>query len=194
MTGLTKIGFLTIVLAIGPMAAAQDAKIALVDLQGVAFSSEDGKAAAAKLEKRYQEISAIMQAAQKSIQDKETTLKNQERALSEARKNQLLREIESEGVAFNRKNEDYQREMAQLEQDIMGPVMDKARTILAAFLKEANYTILLDYGAEGGNIVWFNGANDVTAELVKRMNAAPPVTTPVPAAETTPATKPAANQ
>jgi outer membrane protein len=194
MTGLTRLAFLAIAFVIGPVAAmAQEARIAVLDLQSVAFSSNDGKAATAKLEKRYQEISTIMQAAQKAILDKETTLKTQERALSEARKNQLIREIDSERLAFNRKNEDFQREIGQLEQELMAPVMDKARGIVAAFIRETNYTMIFDYSAEGGNIVWFNAGNDVTAELVKRMNAAPSVAPP-PAAESTPATKPAANQ
>jgi Skp family chaperone for outer membrane proteins len=169
---------------------AQDARIAVVDLQRLTLTSDEGKAASEKLEKRYQEISTLMQAAQKSIQDKETQLKTQERALSETRKAQLAREIDSETVQFQRKNEDYQLEMAQLEEDVMGPVMDKARAVLAAYLKETSYTILFDISAEGGNIVWFSGANEITEELIKRLNA---TKTAAPAPASAPQTKPAGN-
>jgi outer membrane protein len=171
MTRLTKTVLLTVALLCARVGTAQDAKIAIVDMQRLALGTEEGKKASEKLEKRYQEISTIMQGLQKSIEDKENTLKTQERALSDTRKAQLAREIDNERKDFTRKNEDYQTELGDMEQQLTGPLLDKANAILSAYIKEKGFTIVFNISTENGNVVWFNRGNDVTDDVVKRINA-----------------------
>jgi len=171
MTRLTKTALLTVALLCARVGMAQDAKIAIVDMQRLALGTEEGKKASEKLEKRYQEISTIMQGLQKSIEDKENTLKTQERALSDTRKAQLAREIDNERKEFTRKNEDYQTELGDMEQQLTGPLLDKANATLSAYIKEKGFTIVFNISTENGNVVWFNRGNDVTDDVVKRINA-----------------------
>jgi Skp family chaperone for outer membrane proteins len=172
---------------------AQDLKVAVVDIETLTLTSDEGKAVNDKLKKRYDEIVGIMSKLQKDIEDKENRLKTQDRVLSAAAKQQLSREIESDKIAFDRKNQDYQKEMTDYQNELLDPVAGRAQAALQAYIKEKAPTIVIDLSAEKGNVVWANSANDITMEVMKRLNddykrslAATPASTPA-------ATRPAAS-
>jgi len=181
---------------------AQEAKIAVVDVQALTLASDEGKAVNEKWEKRFQALSAEMDKARKDIETKETDLKTRERLMSATAKTQLAREIDDAKRAFDRKNQDAQKELGDLQNDLLLPVADKARQELAAFVAENGYNLLIDLSSERSNVVWFNPKNDVTAAVMKRLNdtykksggvPAVPSANPSPApAGTKPATTPPA--
>ena len=172
---------------------AQDAKIATVDVQALTLMSDEGKALGERLEKRYQEISAELQKEQKAIEEKETRLRTQDRLMSATAKAQLAKEIDDAKIVFDRKNQDYQKEMDDLQRDLLSPVAAKVQQMLAAYVDEKGYTLLVDLSAAEGNVVWANPANDVTRDVMARLNAAykssPAAAAPAPAPEK-PATAP----
>ena len=174
MTQYFKTAILTAALAgflgLPRIAVAQDAKIATVDIQTLTLMSDAGKAANDQLEKRFQAISAEMEKARKDIEDKETSLRTRERLMSAAAKASATKEIEDDKIRFDRKNQDYQNEMAEMQNRLLGPVSEKVIEQLNAYVKEKAYTILIDLSAEGGNVVWANPRNDITPDVMKRMN------------------------
>jgi Skp family chaperone for outer membrane proteins len=199
MTRFLKTAALTLVLAVIVLyfpqnGLAQDAKIATVDVQALTLMSDEGKALGERLEKRYQEISAELQKEQKAIEEKETRLRTQDRLMSATAKAQLAKEIDDAKIIFDRKNQDYQKEMDDLQRDLLSPVAAKVQQELSAYVNEKGYTLLIDLSAAESNVVWFNPANDVTRDVMGRLNAAykssPAAKTPAPAAEK-PATPPA---
>jgi Skp family chaperone for outer membrane proteins len=199
MTRFLKTAALTLVLAVIVLyfpqnGLAQDAKIATVDVQALTLMSDEGKALGERLEKRYQEISAELQKEQKTIEEKETRLRTQDRLMSATAKAQLAKEIDDAKIIFDRKNQDYQKEMDDLQRDLLSPVAAKVQQELSAYVNEKGYTLLIDLSAAESNVVWFNPANDVTRDVMGRLNAAykssPAAKTPAPAAEK-PATPPA---
>lgn len=185
MTLFIRAAFLMIALVWAGVGLAQDAKIAVVNLQRLTVGSDEGKKSNDKLEKKYQEIAGIMQKAQKDIEDKENRLRTQERIMSDANKAQLAREIERDKTDLTRKNQDYQKELAELEEQLMAPLMEQAKGVLASYLKEYGYTIIFNLTAEDGNVVWYNQGNDITDDVITRINAQQKAGPPVAA---TPAT------
>lgn len=169
---------------------AQDAKIAVVDVQALTLMCDEGKAIGDRLEKRYQEISAELQKDQKAIEDKQTRLQTQDRLMSATAKAQLAKEIDDAKIVFDRKNQDYQKEMDDLQTDLLGPVAAKVQQQLSTFVNERGYTLLVDLSAAEGNVVWFNPANDITKEVMVLLNAAfkasPTADAPAPAAQADP--------
>ena len=201
MTQILKAAFLTIVAAglvvcLPQSGLAQVAKIAVVDVQALTLASDEGKALGDKLEKRYQEISKELQTAQKDIEDKETRLRTQDRLMSATAKAQLAKDIESAKVIFDRKNQDYQKEMDDLQKDLLAPVASKAQEMLALYVQDKGYTLLIDVSSEQGNVVWANPANNVTQEVMKLLNEAykknPPAAAPASAPATQQKTSPPA--
>ena len=177
---------------------AQELKIAVVDIEALTLNSIEGKAVQDKLKKRYDEITVIMQKLQKEVDDKETQLKTQDRVMSAASKAALSRDIEDKKLAFDRKNQDYQKEMSDMQGGLMDPVSAKASAMLQAMIKEGSYNVVFDLAADKGNIVWANPANDITLTVIKRVDdeykktvgtaAAPAAAAPRTPAATAPAT------
>lgn len=175
MTQQLKTAALTIILAssaawLPQKAMAQDAKIAVVDVQTLTLMSDEGKVIADRLEKRYQEISNEMQKAQKDIEDKDNRLRTQDRLMSATAKAQLAKEIDDAKIVFDRKNEDYQKELNELQNQLLAPVAAKAQEELKNLIDENGYTLVIDLSAEQGNVVWANPGNDITPEVMKRLN------------------------
>jgi Skp family chaperone for outer membrane proteins len=184
---------------------AQDLKIATVDIEALTLTSDEGKAVNDKLKKKYDDIVAIMSKLQQGIEKKESDLKTQDRVMSATAKAALTREIESDKVTFDRKNQDYQKEMMDYQNELLDPVAGKAQAMLQAYIKEKTFSIVIDLSAEKGNVVWANPANDITEDVRKRLNdeykktgaaapapaQRPPTATPTATTPRTPATAPA---
>jgi outer membrane protein len=149
---------------------AQELKIAVVDIEALTLTSDEGKSINDKLKKRYDEIVAVMSKLQKDIEDKETRLKTQDRVMSATAKAALSKEIETDKITFDRKNQDYQKEITDYQNELLDPVAGKAQAMLQAYIKEKTYSMVVDLSAEKGNIVWANPANDITQDVIKRLN------------------------
>jgi outer membrane protein len=184
------------------LSIAQDAKIAVVDVQALTLASDEGKTIGEKLDKRVQALTAEMDKARKDIDAKENDLKTRDRVLSAAAKTQMQRDIDDAKRTFDRKNQDYQKELTDMQNELLVPAAERAKQELANFVAENGYTLLIDLSSERSNVVWANQGNDVTVVVLKRINdafkksggAAPtPAASPAaPAANTAkPATPPA---
>ena len=182
-------------LCLPQISLAQEVRIAVVNIEVLTYTSDDGKAVNSQLEKKFQAISLEMDKARKDIEEKETRLRTQDRLMSAAAKAQLSKQIEDDKIRFDRKNQDYQKEMQELQGELLAPVSSKIQQELKNYVDEKGPTLLIDVSAEGGNVVWWNPNNDVTKDLVKRVNenktpaSATPAAAPAP---TTPGAKPPA--
>ena len=169
-TTVLAIAVASIVLCLPLKGVAQDARIAFVDTQELTLGSDEGKVAGDKLQKRLDVIRVEMDKLRKDIEDKENSLRARERILTAASKTSEQRKIDDEKVAFERKAQDYEKEMNELQSTLISPIADKVRVELAAYVKEKGYTLVLDLAAEDANIVWANQANNVTKEVLVRLN------------------------
>ena len=186
------------------LSVAQDAKIAVVDVQALTLASDEGKAIGDKLDKRVQALTAEMDKARKDIEAKENDLKTRDRVLSAAAKTQMQRDIDDAKRTFDRKNQDYQKELTDLQNELLVPAAERAKQELANYVAENGYTLLIDLSSERSNVVWANQGNDVTVVVLKRINdafkragsssPAPAATPAAPAANTPKPANPPATQ
>src|SRR4026209_863898 len=123
---------------------AQEVKIAVINLDELTYTSDDGKAVSDKLEKRFQAISVEMDKARKDIEEKETRLRTQDRLMSAQAKAQRTKEIDDGKIRFDRKNQDYQKEMQDLETELRSPVANKIQQELKNYVDEKGPTLLID--------------------------------------------------
>lgn len=178
---------------------AQNAKIAVIDTEAITVMSDEGKVANEKIEKRVQVMTAEMDKIRKDIESKENDLRTRERLMNATAKTQLQKEIEDEKIKFERKSQDYQKEIDEMQNTLMTPIAAKIQKELAAFVNEKGFDLLIDLSVQPGNVVWANPGNDITKEMLARVNdtfkksggaAATPATTK-PSAAPPPATAPA---
>jgi Skp family chaperone for outer membrane proteins len=201
-TAALSVALLCIAFCLPLSGMAQDAKIAVVDTQALTLASDEGKIAGEKIEKRIAVMTAEMDKARKDIEDKQTRLRTQDRLMSAAAKTQLEGEIKSDQVKFDRKSEDYQKEIEEMQTSLMNPIAAKVQAELATWVNEHSYDLLIDLSVESSNVVWANEANNITKAVMVRVNesfkkaaaAAPPAATPPKPPATPPAAAPATKQ
>jgi Skp family chaperone for outer membrane proteins len=151
---------------------AQDARIAVVDTQALTVASDEGKAVNEKIEKRIQAMGTEMEKLKKDIEGKEERLRTQDRVMSTTLKAQLQAEIKEDQIKFERKNQDYQKEIEEMQNQLFGPIAQKVKVELTAYVSEMGYHLLIDLSTENGNVVWANAANNITQQVMVRMNDA----------------------
>jgi Skp family chaperone for outer membrane proteins len=171
-TSVLTLALLCITFCLPQNGQAQDARIAVVDTQALTIASDEGKAVNEKIEKRIQAMGAEMEKLRKDIDGKEERLRTQDRVMAATLKAQLQSEIKEDQIKFERKNQDYQKEIEQMQNDMFGPIANKVKAELATYVSEVGFHLLIDISAENGNVVWYNPGNDITKQVMARMNDA----------------------
>ena len=171
-----------------PSLPAQLSKVVVVDFEGAVVQSAEGKKASDKLNATAQAKGTDIEKRQKELDDQQKKLQNGARTLSDAVKADLQRDIDRRTTELKRLSEDAQKEMQVMRDELLRPIAERATRLLNAMAVEQSYTLVVDVSNPENNVIWANPKNDITADLVKRIDAeTPKETAPAPAA-TRPAT------
>ena len=179
-----------------PVALAQLSNVVVVDFEGAVVGSAEGKRASEKFEATVKAKQNELGKKQQELDDQAKKLQNGARTLSDEAKSSLQRDIDRRTTELQRLNEDAQKELSLTRDELLRPIADRASAILNAMAAELNYTLVIDISNPETNVIWKNPKNDVTEELIKRINASAPKEPAKPAAApatnkpTQPATKP----
>jgi len=157
-----------------PMVRAQLSSVVVVDFERAVVESVEGKKASEKFNAALQAKQAEVDKKQKDIEEQQKKLQNGARTLSDAAKADLQKDIDRRTTELKRTNEDAQKELQTARDELLRPIAERATAILNAMATEQNYTVVVDTSNPENNVLWVNPKNDVTAELVKRIDAAAP--------------------
>jgi outer membrane protein len=160
---------MTLLVAV-PVGHGQMSKVAVVDFEKAVVESAEGKKSSDKFNGTLQAKQAEGEKRQKELEDAQRKLQTQERTLSDTAKANLQRDIERRTTEFQRYNEDTQKELQSLRDELLRPIAERASAILNAMAAEQGYTLIVDVSNPQTNVVWFNPKNDITAELTKRID------------------------
>ena len=151
---------------------AATSKVAVIDMERAIVESAEGKKAAEKWQARFEARKTEMEKKQKELEEAQTKLKTQERALSDTAKLELNRTIEQKTTEATRLNEDAQKELEELRNQLMRPLAEKASEVVNAYAKEQSLTLVLDVSSGNSGIVYVNDVADITTEIIRRLDAA----------------------
>ena len=154
-----------------PLVCGQLSKIAVVDFEKAVVESVEGKKSSDKFTGTLQSRQTEGEKRQKELEDIQRRLQTQERTLSDTAKANLQKDIEKRTTELQRFNEDAQKELQSLRDELLRPIAERATAILHAMAAEGGYTLVVDLSNQQNNVLWFNPKNDVTEELVRRINA-----------------------
>ena len=163
-------------------------RMAFVDLQRIAAESTEGKAASAKVQALTQKKSAELSGKQKALQANEQKIQQGGAVLSADVRMQAQKEIDRLTVEIDRFQQDANAEVQELQQQLQGDFQEKLRPVLDGVVKELGVGLLFSAGDAGA--IFIDPSLDITADVIKRFDAAKPAAAK-PAATTTGA-KPAA--
>src|SRR5437870_9877792 len=154
----------------------QTSRIAVVDFEKAVVESVEGKKSSEKFNATLQSKQADAEKRQKELEDAQKKLQTQERTLSETAKANLQKDIDRRTTELKRFNEDSQKELQSLRDELLRPIAERASAILNAIAAEQGYTVIVDISNPQNNVVWFNPKNDITEELTRRIDAQTPKT------------------
>jgi outer membrane protein len=169
-------------------------KFAFINIQRVASESGEGKASTSKVQALNQQKVAQLNELNKKLQADQQKLQSQASVMNDAARGQLERDIERQQKEIQRFTQDAQDEVQNLQQDLQGAFQSKLLPIIQQVVQERGLQILFSQNDAG--IVWADPGLDITADVIKRFDAAapaaatPPAATPPAAAPATPPAKP----
>src|SRR5437016_7068893 len=139
----------------------QTSRIAIVDYEKAVVESAEGKKSSEKFNAALQSKQADAEKRQKELEDGQKKLQTQERTLSETAKANLQKDIDRRTTEMQRFNEDSQKELQSLRDELLRPIAEKATGILNQLAAERGYTLVVDVSNPQNNVVWFNPQNDI---------------------------------
>jgi Skp family chaperone for outer membrane proteins len=148
----------------------EGAKVAYVNLQAIAQLSVEGKAAAGRVQQLTQKKQAEIAEKTKALQAQQQKLETSGGVLSEQARIQLERDIERQNRELERLQQDAQAELNDLQQSLQEEFQKKLIPILGALSGEKGLHFL--FSAADAGLIWAADGLDLTAEAVKRLDAA----------------------
>ena len=148
----------------------EGAKFAYINVQLVANNSVEGKAATAKIQEFNKKKVAEIQAKNKQAQDLQAKLQQGGSVLNDAARGQAEKDLQRLQRELQGMQEDAQQEQEEMTQKLQAEFQNKLNPIIDQIATEKNLHAVFD--AMGAGMVWANTGLDITAEVIKRFDAA----------------------
>jgi len=157
-----------------PLLRAQLSTVVVVNFERAVVESKAGKKSSEKFNATLQAKQTEVEKKQKDLEDQQKKLQNGARTLSDSAKADIQRDIDRRTTDLKRINEDAQKDLQGLRDELIRPIAERATAILEALAAEQHYTLVVDVSNPETDAIWWNPKNDITAELIKRIDAAVP--------------------
>ncbi len=146
----------------------EGAKIAYVNLQQVFEESKDGKAARARSDELQNRKLKEIDDKRKQIEANQTLLKSP--SLPADKRAALSREVERGNTEITRLQQDAQRELQELQSELQNQFTRRLGPVTQQLAREKGLQMILTINAQ--TIFWADPSLDLTAELIRRLDAA----------------------
>jgi Skp family chaperone for outer membrane proteins len=129
---------------------------------------------------------------QKALTDAQNKLQTQDKALSETAKADLAKQIDRYNTELQRMNDDAQKELQELQQQLFRPIAEKTQDVLKSYSTENGFAVVFDSSSQANSIIYFQDVADITTEIIRRVDSTPtkPAAAAPAAAAPAPAKKP----
>lgn len=154
----------------GSAASAEVVKIGVFDLQRAVNDCKKGKAAKAKIIKKFEKLQTELKIREAELNKLQQELERQAAMLSLEAKLQKEKTLKRKVRDFQDQYRDYTEEMRKAEVQATQPIVNDLLRIANEFGREKGYTLVLEGKTAG--VIYAPKAVDITAEVVKRYDAA----------------------
>jgi outer membrane protein len=154
----------------------EGAKVAFVNINVIAGTSNEGKAATGKIQEYVKKKNAEIGEKQKALQALQAKLQQGASVLSDQARGQLEKDITRQTRDLQSAQEDAQQEQQQMTQDLQAEFQQKLFPVVDQIAKEKGLHMVFSIADSG--ILWPDPGLDLTAEVIKRFDAAAKTGTP----------------
>jgi len=148
----------------------EGAKIAYVDIQLIASNSAEGKAASAKIQEWEKKKTAELTEKNKAAQALQTKLQQGGNVLNESARAQSEKELQKLQRELTALQEDAQQERQEMTTQLQAEFQEKLNPIIEQVATEKNLQVV--FSVRDSGIVWAYSGIDLSAEIIKRFDAA----------------------
>jgi outer membrane protein len=172
-----------------PAAGPAPGRVAVVDFQRAVTDNSEGKKAQEKFMATFTAKQKEFEEKQKAMTEAQNKLQTGDKALSDAAKADLAKQIDKMNTDLQRMNDDAQKDLADLQQQLFRPIADKVQEALKSYSNENGFAVVFDTSSQSSPIIYNQDLADITTEIIRRVDA---VAAKAPAAPAASAPKPAA--
>lgn len=155
-------------LTLGGAAAAQEAKIGIVDVQQAFSSTEEGKKAREELERKAREAQAELKPMLDRARALQEEIETKRFVLSEDALLQKRGELANLDATIRSRREELSSKLQNEQVLLIAPLQKKLRSTIAAVGKERGLAVILDRNAD--SVMYAREALDITDAVVARFN------------------------
>jgi outer membrane protein len=148
----------------GVCLAAEDLKIATVDMQKALQTVELGKKAKSQLEKEFNNKKKDLQAEESSIKKMTDEFKKQSLVMSDEARGKKQALLQERIMKFQELTARSQSEIQQKERDLTQPIIVKLRDIIADTAKKKAYTVVLEKNEN--TVLYSLEKDDITSDVI----------------------------
>ncbi len=166
-----------LVLGIAALAQAQTppTKIAIINMQGAILSTKDGQKAQQELQNRFTPKKAELDKKQADLAALQEQLRKGSATMSDEAKAKIQNDITSSQKTLQRDGEDFDAEVQQEEQKLMGDLWQKMMDVVTKYATQNSYAMVVDVSNQQ-TVIWADPSTNITAEAVKLYDQAHPQT------------------
>ena len=150
----------------------EGAKIAFVVLQRIANESAEGKTATTRIQALQQKKAAELSDKQKQMQTAQQRLEKEASVLSTNAAGELQKQVERLTVEIQRFTQDAQAEVQELQQQLQNEFQERLTPVLQQVANDMGLHFVFN-GPDAG-LVWADNALDISADVIKKLDAAKP--------------------
>ena len=148
----------------------EGAKVAFVNINVIAGTSAEGKAATAKIQEYVKKKNAEIAEKEKSIQALQTKMQQGASVMSDQARAQIEKDLTRQGRELQSLREDAQQEQQTMTQELQAEFQQKLFPVVDQIAKEKGLHMV--FSIQDSGILWPDPGLDLTAEVVKRFDAA----------------------
>ena len=166
------VSFFANFLVLGGVALMAQAKIGVVNPMSILEKSMEGKRVIAQIQDRDKQYQANIAKLDEDIRQIQTKLNLQRMTLTEEAIAQMTADLDKKQTERKRLAEDAYSYMDELQKRLFKKVTDELSPLIEQIGKERGLDIIFDLQRAG--VAWFSPAIDLTADVIKRYDAAKP--------------------
>ena len=148
----------------------EGAKVAFVDIQAIASTSAEGKSATGKLDAFRKKTSDTLQAKSTTLKGMQDKLSSGGSVMNDQARGQLEKEIEKGQRELQFAQEDAQRDLTEMQNQLQAEFQEKLNPVLEQVRAEKG--LLMIFSIRDSGIIAVDLGLDLSGEVVKRFDAA----------------------
>lgn len=149
----------------------EGARVAYVVLQRIADESAEGKTASTRIQGLQQKRATELQEKNKTLQGLQQKLEKEGGVMSAQAQGDLQKQLERQQVDLQRSQQDAEKELQELQAQLRQEFTRRIEPILAQVGQEKGLHLIFN-GPDSG-LVWGDPGIDITADVIKRLDATP---------------------